>query len=76
MANILNKKNRIFKMTPSPHITRKEIADQLGVSIDMIERKEKVWGLDKLRSGVCQKPILYWRRRTVARLSTLGFLAE
>jgi FixJ family two-component response regulator len=63
-------------MNPNPHMTRKEIAAQLGVSVDTVERHEKKWGLDKLRSRVCQKPVLYWRQRTITLLTNRGLLAD
>jgi FixJ family two-component response regulator len=57
-------------------MTRKEIAAQLGVSVDTVERHEKKWGLHKLRSGVCRKPVVYWRHRAITLLTNRGLLAD
>lgn len=63
-------------MTARHQITRKEIAAELGVSVDTVERHEKLWGLDKVRAKTPQKPVAYWAGKVRALLTKRGLLAE
>ena len=57
-------------------LTRKEIADAIGVSIDTVERKESEWGLDKCRCVRTSKPILFFKSKVVSRLMRAKVIAS
>jgi hypothetical protein len=49
---------------PSPKlIDRKQICDALGISIFTLLRHEVEWGVDKCKSAVKKKPVLYFPER-------------
>ena len=58
------------------HITRKEIADMLGVSVDTVERRETEWGLTKAKSAASRRPILFLKSSTIRILTARGLLAD
>jgi hypothetical protein len=57
-------------------ITRKEIAEAAGISVDTVKRNETVWGLNRHRSKACKKPVVYFRRRAMNLLASLGIVAD
>lgn len=60
----------------SNFITRKEIAQMLGVSVLTVIRKETAWQLRDLRSNASRRPFLYFRGRVMRLLTQRGMIGE
>ena len=61
-------------MTTVTTITRKEIAGLISVSVNMVRRKEKKWGLDKCKLEISDRPIEYHRARAMVILERLSLI--
>ena len=59
-------------------ITRKEIADMLGISVKTLMRrtKDSDLHLDDFDSGLSRRPVLYVRHKLIAFLAERGLVAE
>lgn len=52
--------------------TRKEIASWLRVSVNMVRRKEKEWGLSACRLRISKRPIEYHRVQAIDIIAKLS----
>jgi hypothetical protein len=60
----------------NPTVTRKEIATAAGVSVSTVIRKEKKWGLDKLRSKAVESEVRFFRAQASRHLIAISVISQ
>ncbi len=58
--------------TPCAFLSRKQIAQALGESVDMLAENERRWGLDRARVNFNRRVIRYRRAQALAILAARG----
>ena len=63
-------------MTTQKLLTRKDIANLLGISVRSFARNEKKLGLQKFRACVNGRVVFYQSWRALPHLQSLGLIAK